>query len=73
MTTNAWLLAIGTLAGIISAIALLHMRAAAELATAKRRLKSLKTQNQVSQTYNYQGRRKIAAQDHGRRRMVEDE
>ncbi len=73
MTTSAWLLTIGTLVGIISAIALLHMRAAAELATARRRMKSLNAQRQVSQTYNSQGRRKIAARDYERRRMAEHE
>ena len=61
ITTSAWLLAIGSLVGIISAIAVLHIRAAAELATAKRRMKSLNAQNQIIQTYNHQGRRKIVA------------
>src|SRR5438445_13203525 len=73
MTTNAWLLAIGALVGIISTIVLVHIRAAAELATAKRRLKSLNEQSQISQAYNYPSRRKTTARGHDRRRTVSDE
>jgi len=73
MSTTGWLLVIGTLVGIISAIALLHLRAAAELATARRRLKPVNAQSQTSNTHNYQGRRRMAAEDFSRRRMVEDE
>ena len=71
MTTSAWLLAIGALVGMISAIAILHLRASAEIATAKRRLMSMNTQNQISQTYNYRDRRRVAAQ--GSRRTIQDE
>ena len=73
MTTSVWLLAIGSLVGIISAIALVHLRAAAELATAKKRMKSLNEQNKITRTYDYKSRRKIAARDHDRRRTVNDE
>jgi len=73
MTTSVWLLAIGSLVGIISAIAFVHLRAAAELATAKKRMKSLNEQNKISRTYDYKSRRKIAARDHDRRRTVNDE
>ena len=73
MTTSVWLLAIGSLVGIISAIALVHLRAAAELATAKKRMQSLNEQNKITRTYDYKSRRKIAARDHDRRRTVNDE
>ncbi len=73
MSTTGWLLVIGILVGIISAIALLHLRAAGELATARRRLKSVNAQSETSHTHNYQGRRRMATQDFSRRRMVEDE
>ncbi|TMI67275.1 PKD domain-containing protein, partial [Candidatus Bathyarchaeota archaeon] len=73
MTTSVWLLAIGSLVGIISAIALVHLRAAAELATAKKRMQSLNEQNKITRTYDYKSRRKIAARNHGRRTINDEE
>jgi len=73
MTTSVWLLAIGSLVGIISAIALVHIRAAAELATAKKRMQSLNEQNKITRTYDYKSWRKIAARNHGRRTINDEE
>ena len=72
MTTTAWLLAIGALIGIVSSIALVHIRASAELATARRRMKSLNAQNQIGRAYDrYQTPRRALA--HVSRRRDVDE
>ncbi|TMI55930.1 cadherin repeat domain-containing protein [Candidatus Bathyarchaeota archaeon] len=72
MTTTVWILALGALIGIISSIALVHIRAGAELAAARRRMKSLNAQNQFSQAYNgYQTPRRTIAPVR-RRRKVDD-
>src|SRR5205809_697355 len=72
MTTTAWLLAVGALIGIVSSIAIVHIRASAELATARRRMKSLNAQNQFSRTYDgYRAPRGTVAQGR-RRRNVDD-
>src|SRR2546426_19206 len=74
MTTTAWLLAIGALIGIVSSIALLHIRASVDLAAAKRRVKSLSAQNQFSRTYNSnQTPRRSVAQVHRRRTVADDD
>ncbi len=72
MTTTAWLLAVGALIGIVSSIAIVHIRASAELATARRRMKSLNARNQFSRTYDgYRAPRGTVAQGR-RRRNVDD-
>jgi len=74
MTTTAWLLAIGALIGIVSSIALLHIRASADLAAAKKRVKSLNAQNQLSRTYNSnQNSGRSPAQLQRRRTVADDD
>src|SRR3989475_1576623 len=74
MTTTAWLLAIGALIGIVSSIALLHIRASADLAAAKKRVKSLNTLNQFGRAYNSdQTARRSLAQVHRRRTASDDD
>src|SRR3989449_2344053 len=74
MTTTAWLLAIGALIGIVSSIALLHIRASADLAAAKKRVKSLNAQNQLSRTYNSnQNSGRYPAQLQRRRTVADDD
>jgi putative Ig domain-containing protein len=73
MTTMAWLVAIGALVGIVASIALLHVRATAELSAARKRVKSLSLQNGSTRTYNYQTIRKPGAQSNRRRRPAEDD
>ena len=74
MTTTAWLLAIGALMGIVSSIVLLHIRASTELASAKRRVKSLSAQGQLGRTYSgYQAPRRTMAQVHRRRTVADDD
>jgi Putative Ig domain len=71
ITTTAWLVAIGALVGIVAAVGLLHIRASAELAAAKKRLKSLNVQNHTARTYHAPGR--IAAAQQRRRRPVSND
>jgi hypothetical protein len=71
MTTTAWLVAIGALMGIVAAIGLLHIRASAELAAAKKRVKSLSLQNQTARTYH--APRKTAVAQQRRRRPVSND
>ncbi|OLB70939.1 hypothetical protein AUI06_05305 [archaeon 13_2_20CM_2_52_21] len=74
MTTTAWLLAIGALIGIVSSIALLHIRASADLAAAKKRVKSLNTLNQFGRAYSSdQTARRSLAQVHRRRTASDDD
>src|SRR5437773_1131494 len=74
MTTTAWLLVIGVLIGIVSSISLLHIRASAELATAKKRVKSLNTLNQFGRAYSSdQTARRSLAQVHRRRTASDDD
>jgi len=74
MTTTAWLLAMGAVIGIASSIALLHIRASAELSAAKKRVKSLNEANRVGRTHNsYQTPRRTVAQSHGRRVAADDD
>src|SRR5256712_2773222 len=74
MTTTAWLLAIGALIGLGSSIALVHIRASADLAAAKKRVKSLNAQNQLSRTYNSnQTPRRSVAQLRPRRTVADDD
>ena len=73
MTTTAWLLAIGALIGIVASIALVHLRASAELVAVKKRVKSLSEQRQFDQTYNsYQTPRRTVAHVRSRRKMSDD-
>jgi hypothetical protein len=62
LTTTAWLLAIGSLIGIASSITILHVRASAELAAAKSRMRSLNTQSGRSRPSRYQPDRRIVVQ-----------
>src|SRR6266487_1734977 len=74
MTTTAWLLVIGALIGIVSSISLLHIRASAELATAKKRVKSLNAQPELSRTYNsYQAPRRTVPKMRRRRTVNNDD
>jgi len=74
MTTTAWLLTIGALIGIVASIALVHLRASADLAAAKRRMRSVNTQNQVSRTSNrYQAPRRTMTQLQRRRTTADDD
>ena len=74
MTTTAWLLTIGALIGIVASIALVHLRASADLAAAKRRMRSLNAQNQVSRTSDrYQAPRRTVAPMHRRRTSNNDD
>jgi PKD repeat protein len=73
MTTTAWLVAIGALIGIVSSIALLHIRASAELAAARKRVRSLNTQNQPSRTYHSARTPRRLAARAGRSRNVTDD
>jgi len=74
MTTTAWLLVIGALIGIVSSISFLHIRAIAELASAKKRVKSLNAQPELSRTFNsYQAPRRTVPQRHRRRTSANDD
>ena len=74
MTTTAWLVAIGALIGIVSSIALLHIRASAELAAARKRVRSLNTQSQPSRTYHSARlRQRPIAQTNRGRRLTDDD
>src|SRR6266699_3170249 len=74
MTTTAWLLTIGALIVIVASIALVHLRASAELATAKRRVKSLNAQPELSRTYNsYQAPRRTVPKMRRRRTVNNDD
>jgi len=74
MTTTAWLLAIGALIGIVGSIALVHLRASADLAAAKRRVKSLNAQSPVGKEYNsYKTSRRTVAQIRSRPIPADDD
>src|SRR2546422_11304873 len=74
MTTTAWLLVMGALIGIVGSIALVHLRASADLAAAKKRVKSLNALNQGSQKINsYQTPRRMVAQVRSRRTPADDD
>src|SRR3989441_1506172 len=74
MTTTAWLLAIGALIGIVGSIALVHLRASADLAAAKRRVKSLNAQSPFGKEYNsYKTSRRTVAQIRSRPIPADDD
>src|SRR3989441_3059425 len=74
MTTTAWLLVIGALIGIVGSIALVHLRASADLAAAKRRVKSLNAQSPVGKEYNsYKTSRRTVAQIRSRPIPADDD
>src|SRR3989441_581701 len=74
MTTTAWLLVMGALIGIVGSIALVHLRASADLAAAKRRVKSLNAQSPVGKEYNsYKTSRRTVAQIRSRPIPADDD
>src|SRR2546425_580950 len=74
MTTTAWLLAICALIGIVGSIGLVHLRASADLAAAKRRVKSLNAQSPFGKEYNsYKTSRRTVAQIRSRPIPADDD
>jgi PKD repeat protein len=73
MTTTAWLVAIGALVGVVSSIALLHFRATAELANARKRVRSSSVQGQPSRTYPSSYSQKRLETQARRRHRISDE
>ena len=72
LTMTAWLLMMGALVGIVSSITIVHMRASADLAAAKRRMGSLNAENGRGRTYDrYQRPRAVSYAR--RRRFVTDD
>jgi hypothetical protein len=73
MTTTAWLLVMGALVGIVSSVAIVHIRASADLAAAKRRMRSLNAENGPGRTYGrYQNSGRVSYV-RGRRFVTDDD
>ena len=72
-TTMIWLLTIGALVGVVSSIAILHVRASAELAAARKRARPVNARTgQAKQLNRPQGQRLTVSQARRRRTSTDD-